>query len=706
MTTIFTYNIINKSIITGLTQYGETLTTLNIPLKNENDNTTNITSISNSAFSKNIIVTNITFANNSSINSIGAKAFDSCRSLKSIILPDGLQFIGESAFNSCRSLKSIILPDGLQSIGDKAFSACSLTSINIPSSVINIGINPFEFNNIISITTDNNNNSYFYIDNSNGGYILYTKNRLIYATPKITGNYNILSGKYGNITINITKIDDYACCYCLLTSINIPSSVTNIGMNPFELNNIISITTDNNNNSYFYIDNSNGGYILYTKNRLIYATPKITGNYNILSGKYGNITINITKIDDCACSFCLLTSIILPNGLQSIGDSAFSYCTLLSSINIPSSVTNIGLNPFISCTLTSITTDNNNNSYFYIDNSNGGYVLYTTDILVYATPNISGIYNILSGKYGNITIQINKIDGGAFAFCKITSINLNNNSNFIIDSSQSGEILYSNNGILLFATSNVINYNIPENIQGIIPIIIDPFSFSSCNNLNIITINSNIMIIKNGAFAKCNLTNIIINNNPNFYLDNSNNGLILYSKNDNVLIYSTNNITNKYTILPYIQSNIIFVLGSYAFYNCTKINTVVIPNTIYLIINTFKNCINLKTLIFNGIPPLFHNPELFSTCPLLTTIYYLPENASYWNPKPWWIPNYINLLPLPQYINQTLMYTTKNSLNFVITQHNNIFKLKKYFNNTTIKNNYQKIINNADLKIIASLFNN
>ena len=79
-----------------------------------------------------------------SVTSIGHNAFDGCRKIKSITIPDCVTSIGAQVFKNCSSLKSITIPDGVTSIGREAYYGCSsLTSITIPDSVMSIGRHVF-----------------------------------------------------------------------------------------------------------------------------------------------------------------------------------------------------------------------------------------------------------------------------------------------------------------------------------------------------------------------------------------------------------------------------------------------------------------------------------------------------------------------------------------------------------------------------------
>ena len=121
---------------------------------------------------------------------IGDRAFELCRSINRIDIPDSVTNIGNNAFDGCRSLTNIKIPNCVTNIEDKVFAYCSsLSNIIIPDCVINIGKGAFRnCNSLISI----------------------------------------------KIPVCVTNIGNSAfwCCKSL-TCINIPNSVTTIGMDAF-----------------------------------------------------------------------------------------------------------------------------------------------------------------------------------------------------------------------------------------------------------------------------------------------------------------------------------------------------------------------------------------------------------------------------------------------------------------------------------------
>ena len=129
--------------------------------------------------------------------------------------------IGNVAFDSCRSLTSITIPEGVNSIGDFVFSGCrSLESIN----VINSNVNFTDINGVL-------------FDAEMEVLLKFPagKNDLSYNIPNSVTSIGFDAfgdcASLTNITIpdSVTSIDAYAFAVCTnLTSITIPNSVTRI----------------------------------------------------------------------------------------------------------------------------------------------------------------------------------------------------------------------------------------------------------------------------------------------------------------------------------------------------------------------------------------------------------------------------------------------------------------------------------------------
>ena len=67
------------------------------------------------------------------ITNIVDHAFEGCKNLKNIIIPESVTEIGDWAFAGCKSLESIIIPDGVTKIGIGAFHGCtSLKKVSLP----------------------------------------------------------------------------------------------------------------------------------------------------------------------------------------------------------------------------------------------------------------------------------------------------------------------------------------------------------------------------------------------------------------------------------------------------------------------------------------------------------------------------------------------------------------------------------------------
>ncbi len=87
------------------------------------------------------------------VTSIGADAFSMCKALTSVTLADTVKEIGTSAFRGCTWLKEINIPDGITSINDRVFAECNaLEKIEFPDSLTNIGDQAFAYSRLRNIT--------------------------------------------------------------------------------------------------------------------------------------------------------------------------------------------------------------------------------------------------------------------------------------------------------------------------------------------------------------------------------------------------------------------------------------------------------------------------------------------------------------------------------------------------------------------------
>lgn len=146
------------------------------------------------------------------VTSIGYQAFWDY-SLTRVEIPNSVINIGEYAFSDCENLTSIVLSDGLTNIGFGAFRFCTgLVSIEIPDSVTNIGELAFSAcTNLTSVALSNSMKSI-------GEGVFEDCDSLVSI----------------EIPDSVISIEDYAFCQCYnLANIKIPNSVTKIGRDAF-----------------------------------------------------------------------------------------------------------------------------------------------------------------------------------------------------------------------------------------------------------------------------------------------------------------------------------------------------------------------------------------------------------------------------------------------------------------------------------------
>ena len=183
------------------------------------------------------------------VNSVGMWAFFGCQYLIAVTIPDSMVSIEECAFYGCTGLTEINISEGVTSIGQGAFFDCtSLNSVTIPGSVTSIGKEAFyDCYSLTSVTIPNGVKSI-------GSQTFYNCHRLTSITiPNsvmsigLGAFYNCSSLTTITIPDSVTSIGQHAFAECTgLTTITIPDSVTCIELGAFFCcTNLVSIVIRN-----------------------------------------------------------------------------------------------------------------------------------------------------------------------------------------------------------------------------------------------------------------------------------------------------------------------------------------------------------------------------------------------------------------------------------------------------------------------------
>ncbi len=534
---------------------------------------TSVTSIGNNAFYDCTGLTSVTIPN--SVTSIGDRAFYGCSGLTSVSLPNSV-----SAFYGCSGLTSVSLPNSVTSIGNSAFYNCTgLTSVTIPDGVTSIGSSAFSQCTGLTSITNKALIPQAIVSSVFSSSIL---SECVLYVPK--GSLTL----YQNAPIWNT--------FAHIVPIELTSGTCGPNLTWNLTDGILTISGTGEMTDFSYPDYG-PWYSLSSSITSVVINDGVTsiGDYafyscaNLTSVTIGN---SVTSIGGKAFSSCSsLTSVTIPNSVEIIGGEVFSSCSSLTSMTIGNSVTSIGYEVFNHCTnLVSINVENGNQNF----SSEDGVLLNKQKTTIIKYP---------QGRQGAYTIpnSVTEIGDLAFLSCEgLTSVIIPNSVTRI--------------GVSAFQyCKNLVSVTLPNSVTSI-----GSSAFSGCSSLTSVSIGNSVTSIGNSAFSGCSsLTSVIIPNS--------------------VTSIGYDAFYRCYSLASVSIGNSVTSIGSSAFFECISLTSVTIPNSVTSIGDyAFEQCSSLTNIYLKSTTPPTIRSSTFYKIPTNAIVHVLfggisaYKNSSYW----------------------------------------------------------------------------
>ena len=272
----------------------------------------------------------------------------------------------------------------------------------------------------------------------------------------------------------------------------------------------------------------------------------------------------VTSIGDCAFGGCIsLTSVSIPDGVISIGFAAFESCSLLTGVTIPNSVTGIGDYAFGYCSsLISVTIPGSVTSIGEAAFAGGS----TSVNVSRENKNYCSVDGGLYDKQKTTILHPGKIQNGAFR--------VPDGVNRIGDSA-------------FFDCTSLTSVIIPKSVTSI-----GSLAFLGCIRLTNVTIPDGVTSIGDAAFAGSSTSVNVSRENKNYCSVDGG----LYNKQKTTILHPGKIQNGTFRIPDGVTS-----IGDYAFDSYWSLTNVTIPDSVTNICyGAFLDCIKLTDVYYTG----------------------------------------------------------------------------------------------------------
>ncbi len=272
----------------------------------------------------------------------------------------------------------------------------------------------------------------------------------------------------------------------------------------------------------------------------------------------------VTSIGDCAFGGCIsLTSVSIPDGVISIGFAAFESCSLLTGVTIPNSVTGIGDYAFGYCSsLISVTIPGSVTSIGEAAFAGGS----TSVNVSRENKNYCSVDGGLYDKQKTTIFHPGKIQNGAFR--------VPDGVNRIGDSA-------------FFDCTSLTSVIIPKSVTSI-----GSLAFLGCIRLTNVTIPDGVTSIGDAAFAGSTTSINVSRENKNYCSVDGG----LYNKQKTTILHPGKIQNGTFRIPDGVTS-----IGDYAFDGYRSLTNVTIPDSVTNICyGAFLDCIKLTDVYYDG----------------------------------------------------------------------------------------------------------